>query len=92
MLGGPLEQVTPYTVTQPGRLQRQLARVLTEGFATTSEEMSLGACSVAVPVRRDDQVVAALGLVVADLRRAQARLVAALQVTARGVGRSLDAP
>ena len=36
--------------------------------------------------------IAALGLVVADLARAQARLVAALQVAAHGVERSLDAP
>ncbi|RLV48220.1 IclR family transcriptional regulator [Nocardioides mangrovicus] len=85
-----LEQVTPFTVTQPARLQRQLTRVLTDGFATTSEEMSLGACSVAVPVadRRGD-VVAALGIVVASLRRDQGRLVSALTVAAKGIGRSL---
>jgi DNA-binding IclR family transcriptional regulator len=53
--------------------------------------MSPGACSVAVPVRRgpDGEVVAALGLVVPDLRRGRARLVAALQVAAAGIGRSL---
>ena len=39
----------PYTVTQPGRLRRQLAQVLRDDYATTPEEMSLGACSVAVP-------------------------------------------
>ena len=46
-----LSRVTPYTVTQPGRLLAELRRVRTEGYAQTSEEMSLGACSVAVPVR-----------------------------------------
>ncbi len=87
---GRLTRVTPYTVTQPARLAEQLRRVRAEGYATTGEEMSLGACSVAVPVRgRDDEVVAALGIVVPDLRREQARLVAALQVAARGVGRTL---
>ena len=45
-----LPRVTPYTVTQPGVLRRQLARVLRDGYATTVEEMSLGACSVAVPI------------------------------------------
>jgi hypothetical protein len=34
-------------------------------------------------------VVAALGIVVPDLRRDKARLVAALQVAARGIARTL---
>ena len=51
--------------------------------------MSLGACSVAVPVRRGDDVVAALGLVVPSLRRDRLRLVSALQVAAHGIGRAL---
>ena len=62
-----------------------------DGYATTSEEMSLGACSVAVPVR--DRPAARSwprsGIVVPDLRRDRARLVSALQVAARGIGRSL---
>jgi DNA-binding IclR family transcriptional regulator len=89
-----LTPVTPYTVTQPGRLARQLAQVRRDGFAQTVDEMSVGACSVAVPVRDgegDAGVVAALGLVVADLRRDRDRLVAALRVAAQGVGRSLRA-
>ena len=86
-----LPRVTAYTVTQPGRLRRQLAQVLRDDHATTTEEMSLGACSVAVPVRRGGEVVAALGLVVPSLKRDRPRLVAALQVAARGVGRALDA-
>jgi DNA-binding IclR family transcriptional regulator len=87
-----LTRVTPYTVTQPGRLLDQIRRVHSDGYATTSEEMSLGACSVAVPVRdRDGEVVAALGIVVAGLQRDKGRLVSALQVAARGIGRSLSA-
>ena len=86
-----LPRITPYTVTQPGRLRRQLAQALRDDHATTTEEMSLGACSVAVPVRRGGEVVAALGLVVPSLKRDRPRLVAALQVAARGVGRALDA-
>ena len=45
-------------------LRRQLARIRRDDYATTFEEMSLGACSVAVPIRSHDQVVAALGVVV----------------------------
>jgi len=93
VLGG-LTRITPYTITQPARLLEQLRRVRAEGYATTGEEMSLGACSVAVPVRgpgaAGEEVVAALGIVVPDLRREKARLVAALQVAARGIGRTLS--
>lgn len=85
-----LPRITPYTVTQPGRLRRQLERVVRDGYSLTSEEMSLGACSAAVPVRRDDQVVAALGLVVPSLRSGRQRLLAALEVAARGIGRELS--
>ncbi|WP_067499486.1 IclR family transcriptional regulator [Actinoplanes sp. TFC3] len=86
-----LTRVTPYTVTEPARLLTQLRRVWAEGYATTGEEMSLGACSVAVPVRGPGgSVVAALGIVVPDLRRGRARLVAALQVAASGIGRTLS--
>ena len=86
---GSLPRVTRYTVTQPGLLRQQLTRVRRDGFATTTEEMTLGACSVAVPVWRDDEVVASIGVVVAALKRERPRLVAALQVAAQGIGRSL---
>ena len=83
-----LPRITPYTITQPGLLRRQLARVVRDDYATTTEEMSLGGCSIAVPVRRGPDVVAALGMVLPSLKD-RARLVGALQVAARGIGRSL---
>jgi len=86
-----LTRFTPYTITQPGRLVAELRQVHRLGFAQTSEEMTLGACSVAVPIRVDDgRVVAALGIVVPSLKRDRPRLVTALQVAARGIGRSLS--
>jgi len=84
-----LNRITPYTITQPAQLRAQLDRILVEGYATTVEEMTLGACSVAVPVRRGDDVVAALGIVVRSLKRDKARLVSALKVAAHGISRSL---
>ena len=90
LLAAPLRRITAYTVTSPHQLERQLEQVLEDGFATTVEEMTLGACSLAVPVRRaDGAVVAAVGVVVPDLRRTRTRLVAALRVAAQGIGRSL---
>lgn len=85
-----LKRITPYTITQPGRLREELRAIRRDGFAQTSEEMSLGACSVAVPVpTADGQVVAALGIVVPSLKRDRPRLVAALQVAAHGISRSI---
>lgn len=85
-----LTRVTPYTVTHVGRLREQLRRIHQEGYAETREEMSLGACSIAVPIRSSEgQVIAGLGLVVSSLERDRSRLVAALQVAARGIERSL---
>lgn len=93
VLSAPLRRVTRHTITAPGLLAEQLARVRAEGYATTVEEMSLGACSVGVPVRRrtadGSPVVAAVGIVVGSLRRERPRLVAALQVAVRGIERSL---
>jgi len=87
---GNLSRVTAYTITQPARLLEQIRRVRADGYATTGEEMSLGACSVAVPVRgAGGEVVAALGIVVPELRRDKARLVSALQVAAQGITRTL---
>jgi DNA-binding IclR family transcriptional regulator len=91
-----LTPFTPYTVVQPVRLRRQLQQVLREDVATTQEEMTLGACSIAVPVRRggapDGDVVAAVGFVVPSLKRDRSKLHAALRVAAHGIGRSLDRP
>lgn len=85
-----LTRITPYTISQPARMRRQLASVLEDDHATTVEEMTLGACSVAVPIRAGAEVVAALGVVVPSLQaRERDRLVSAMQVAARGIGRSL---
>ena len=86
-----LTRLTPYTVTQPARLRSQLKAAREDGYATTVEEMTLGACSVAVPIHAgaDETVVAAVGVVVPSLERDLARLVTGLQVAAQGIGRSL---
>jgi DNA-binding IclR family transcriptional regulator len=86
-----LTRITRYTITRPGVLRGQLTRIRRDGVATTSEEMSLGACSLAVPVVQasDGAVTAAIGVVVATLKRDRQRLLGALQVGAKGIGRLL---
>jgi len=89
---GHLTRITPYTINQPGALRRQLAKVRKDDYATTVEEMSLGACSVAVPIRAGAEVVASLGIVLPSLKRDRSKLVTAMQVTARSIGRALADP
>jgi DNA-binding IclR family transcriptional regulator len=78
---------------EPGRLRRELAEIRRRRYARTSEEMSPGAASLAVPVqverRSGPAVVAALGIVVPPHRRDLPRLVPVLEVAARGIGREL---
>jgi DNA-binding IclR family transcriptional regulator len=88
ILAAPLQRFTPYTIIQPSRLARQLQRVQQDGYATTTEEMTLGACSIAIPVRVAGHTVASLGIVVPDLR-SRKRLVPAMQVAAQGITRRL---
>ena len=88
-----LTRLTRNTVVEPGRLRRELAEVRRRRYARTSEEMSPGAASLAVPVqverRSGPVVVAALGIVVPPHRRDLPRLVPVLEVAARGIGREL---
>jgi len=87
-----LTAVTRCTITDPGRMRRELADVRRRGYARTAEEMTLGTCSVAVPVSTPDgEVVAALGLVTTTVARDLPRLAVAVQVAAASVGRSLPA-
>jgi DNA-binding IclR family transcriptional regulator len=84
---------TRHTVIDPVRLRRELAEIRRRHYARTSEEMSPGAASLAVPVQTEGRsgtvVVAALGVVVPPRRRDLVRLVPVLEVAARGIGRAL---
>jgi DNA-binding IclR family transcriptional regulator len=88
-----LTRQTRHTVVEPGRLRRELAEVRRRRYARTSEEMSPGAASLAVPVQVEGSIgpviVAALGIVVPPHRRDLPRLVPVLEVAARGIGREL---
>ena len=84
-----LDRVTAHTIVHAGVLSSQLVRARRDGYATTVEEMTLGACSVAVPIFTQHAVVAALGVVVPNLKRDRPRLVAGLTVTAQGISRTM---
>jgi DNA-binding IclR family transcriptional regulator len=90
-LDQPLERPTCYTITEPGRLARELAEVRARGWAVTREEMTLGSCSLAIPVRhRDGRVVAAVGVVVSSRRGHEIlRFVPAVQTAAGRIEHAL---
>lgn len=87
-----LERPTPHTITEPGRLTRELATVRAQGYALTYEEMTLGSCSAAAPILVDGRAIAALGIVLASRRaRELPRLVEPLLSAANGIARSCAA-
>lgn len=48
------KSATPFTETDKGRLREIIVRARADGYAITRQEMSLGYCGVAVPLRRID--------------------------------------
>lgn len=62
-LAGPLERLTPNTITGPDRLREQIEEVPSRGYAFTVEELEVGLNAVAAPVRgADGDVVAAISV------------------------------
>ncbi|NPC97026.1 IclR family transcriptional regulator [Nocardioides sp. zg-DK7169] len=57
-----LPRRTPYSITEPGRLLRELATVRETGVAREHEEMAIGAVAVASPVLAHGSSVAAISL------------------------------
>lgn len=91
-LGHHLVRCTPYTIVQSGRMAADLERTVTQGYAVTIEEMTLGSCSVAAPIldgRR--RPIAAVGVVVNSARVEPARLAPLIRTAAEGIAARLGA-
>lgn len=59
----PLRALTPYTITEAHQLWDEIRRIREEGFATSDEDLDLGACAVAAPIHdRSGEVVAGISL------------------------------
>lgn len=68
-LAGDLERMSRFTITDPLRLSRDLDSILEMGYGVTREEIALGVCSIALPVRAPlGDVVAAVGMVLPSVR------------------------
>jgi DNA-binding IclR family transcriptional regulator len=87
-----LARITRYTITERGRMLRELSSVRRLGYARTVEEMGYGTCSLAVPVvDGEEQVVAALALVTSTVRRDLVKFVPALRVASASITRRMAA-
>lgn len=87
-LDRPLTRATPYTITERARLLRELRVTAARGYALTSEEMTLGSCSVAVAIPSvGPEPAGALGVVVRSVRTDLHRLVPDLRAAADAIAR-----
>ena len=85
-----LKPITRYTITERGRMLRELSTVRRLGYARTTEEMGYGTCSLAVPVQdAAGEVVASLALVTRTGRRDLAKFLPALRVASASISRRM---
>jgi DNA-binding IclR family transcriptional regulator len=87
---GPFPRYTPYTITEPSELRRELQLTRERGYATDHEETILGMQCIAVPILNHlQQPVAAISIVGAGLIT-DAEKYAALVPKMKGVGEHLS--
>ncbi|MBB5954301.1 DNA-binding IclR family transcriptional regulator [Saccharothrix tamanrassetensis] len=88
----PLARYTRHTIVEPGRLRRELAVTRERGYSLTNEEMTLGSCSVAVPVfDARGEIAASLGVVVHSVRDNLTKYVPDLKAEAAKIAKMMIA-
>ena len=88
--------LTPHTVTEPHKLRRIVAEVGRQGYAYVEQELELGLCSIAVPVRNGDgRIATAINVSMPyhpdAAHHALKNILAPLQETAAAIESSLPA-
>jgi DNA-binding IclR family transcriptional regulator len=90
VLATPVRRLTPFTVTDPTRLRRMLARVRTQGFSVSDRQVTDDALSVAAPVYDGaNQVIAAVSLVVRYGSVSPRALAPLVRTSARAITRAV---
>jgi DNA-binding IclR family transcriptional regulator len=85
-----LRRYTPWTIVDPERLTADLAVVRERGYSATRDEMTEGAMSVGAPIfGPEQQVIAALSVVIATRSADPERLAAPVRTAARGLSRQV---
>jgi DNA-binding IclR family transcriptional regulator len=93
VLTSPLERWTEMTISDPAALRRVLADVRRSGVAISDRQVTMDAVSVAAPIfGPDDDVVAALSVVVHADDAQPVALGPAVRTAARGISRALGSP
>jgi DNA-binding IclR family transcriptional regulator len=83
-----LRKITRRTITDPGRLDRELARVRERGWATAIEELELGYVAVGAPIRdHAGRALAAISLGGPAARLTKARIPDLIRRVVRGAER-----
>lgn len=90
-LAQPLVKPTAQSITSPEKLRLDLEQVRSRGYAVTRQEMTAGSGSIAVPILRGGECVAAVGVIVHLARLDPTRLVATLNKAATSIAEELDA-
>jgi len=88
----PLKRYTEFTIVDPTKLRRELAKIRRAGYAISDRQFELVSTSVAAPIRGPgNAVVAALSLIVPCRSSAARRYVPTVLAAAQGVSRTLGA-
>ena len=91
VLEGPLQRFTPYTVTDPARLERILSQVRRDGVAIVERQVTDDAMSVAAPITdASGEVIAALSVVAKVGDSVAPRLAPVVRAAALGTSRALS--
>lgn len=87
-----LTSETKRSITDRATLISQLKKVAQDGYATTEDEMTVGASSIAVPILDwDSKVIAALGITTQTGTHEVKKWIPALRVVATAISRLLAA-
>ena len=71
-----LQKITPHTNTELPVLMRLLDEVRAQGYAVAKEELELGVCSIAVPIRgADGQTIASMSIATSASRRSSENII-----------------
>lgn len=89
---GALTTETPNSITDKIRMKKELRAILADGYATTRDEMTVGASSIAVPIFDwNNRVIAGLGIVTQTGTHELKKWEPALKVVATSLSRRLAA-
>ena len=89
-LSRPLTRVTPYSIVDPAKLEKELVETRQRGYSIARQESTAGNGSVAVPIMQGGRCVAALGIVAHLTHLDVPRLVETLREASASITRELE--